>query len=238
MVVIIGDVHGLFTNLTRLIEIKKINNSSLIQVGDFGVGFKTKENENLLLSILNSQLVEANNTMYVIRGNHDDPSYFPNCKKYSNIIFLPDYTLLQLKGKNILLAGGAISIDRSWRVLDNSYWLEEVFVYDRDKLDAAVKNCSHLDIVITHNAPAEFYPTEISSIVYEFTDKDPNLIEDVKKERSQHSLLMNDLDSRGLRPKLWYYGHYHMSRTGNYEGIDYRILDCLDFFGHLENNGE
>jgi UDP-2,3-diacylglucosamine pyrophosphatase LpxH len=232
MLMFIGDVHGDFIRLSHKLANTNVRDSFFIQVGDFGVGFKTKENEAAQLETLNSRLKNANNFMYAIRGNHDDPSYFTNDTSYSNITFLKDYSLLELEGNVILLAGGAISIDRSSRVLNNSYWKEEVFVYKESLLEKAIKDCDHIDIVVTHNAPAEFHPTEISQIVIDWTDKDPHLIPELKKERHKHSLLMNVLIGKKLKPKFWYYGHFHHSFNENFEGVKYRLLNCSEFFEH------
>lgn len=232
MVILIGDVHGEFIKLANKLANTNVRNSFFIQVGDFGVGFKTKVNEFAQLQLLNSRLVSANNMMFVIRGNHDMPFYFNGDSSYSNIIFLKDYTLLKLEGKNMLLAGGAISIDRNSRVLNNSYWEEEIFVYKETLLEEALEGCGKLDIMVTHNAPAEFHPTKISQLVIDWTDKDPNLISDLKEERYRHSLLLNTLIGKKLKPAFWYYGHYHFSHHDNFQGIRYRILDCSEFFEH------
>jgi predicted phosphodiesterase len=236
MIIFIGDIHGEFNKLSNKLANTNIKNSTFIQVGDFGLGFKRKENEIDQLTVLNKRLKDVNNEMFVIRGNHDDPTYFTSDRSYSNILFLEDYTLLNVEGKNILLVGGAISIDRSWRVLNNSYWLEEVFLYDNLKLENALRNCDRVDVVVTHNAPAEFYPIGIGALVYDFTDKDSKLIEDVKNERKDHSLLMYSLIEKGLKPKHWYYGHFHTSHFETFEDINYRTLNCSEFFEHRQSN--
>jgi UDP-2,3-diacylglucosamine pyrophosphatase LpxH len=232
MIVFIGDVHGEFTNLAQKLVSLEVRNSSFIQVGDFGVGFKTKEKEAAQLQELNEELKKGDNVMYAIRGNHDDPAYFKRNSGYSNLFFLKDYSLLELEGKIFLLAGGGISIDRSSRVLNNSYWKEELFVFKESLLDRAIEKHTQIDIVVTHNAPAEFHPTEMSRLVFDWCCRDSELLTDLKAERYRHSLLMNHLIGRNLRPKFWYYGHYHFSYQSSFEGLNYRILDCLEFYEH------
>ena len=234
MLIFIGYVHGEFNELTHQLANNNISNSTFIQVGDFGVGFKRKENENRQLDQLNNRLKADGNVMYVIRGNHDDPAYFNGLGQfaYSNLIFLRDYSLLEVEGKKILLVGGAISIDRSSRVLNNSYWKEEVFVFNESLLEKAIGKCDHLDIVVTHGTPAEFHPSEIGPLVFEWASYDPHLITELKKERYKHSLLMNVLIGKKLKPRFWYYGHYHFSYQGNFQGIRYKILNCSEFFEH------
>jgi UDP-2,3-diacylglucosamine pyrophosphatase LpxH len=232
VLIFIGDVHGEFKRLEDKLANTSTRDSSLIQVGDFGVGFKTKENEARQLSSLNDLLESRGNKLFVIRGNHDDPFYFTNNTSYSNITFLKDYSLITTEGKTILLAGGAISIDRSSRVLNNSYWKEEEFSYEVDFLEKAIRDCDKTDIVVTHNAPTEFHPTKISQIVIDWSDKDPDLISNLKEERHKHSMLMNALIERNRKPSFWYYGHHHISHQSDFDGIIYRILNSSEFFEH------
>jgi UDP-2,3-diacylglucosamine pyrophosphatase LpxH len=232
VLIFIGDVHGEFMKLADKLAKADFRDSFLIQVGDFGVGFKTRESEAKQLSSLNDLLISSGNKLFVIRGNHDDPFYFTDDTSYSNITFLKDYSLINIEGKAILLAGGAISIDRSARVLNNSYWKEEEFSYEVDLLEKAIKDCDKIDIVVTHNAPTEFHPTKISQIVIDWTDKDPNLVSDLEEERHRHSDLLNALIERNRKPHFWYYGHFHISHQSSLNGINYRILNSSEFFEH------
>jgi UDP-2,3-diacylglucosamine pyrophosphatase LpxH len=232
MLVFIGDVHGEFNELAAKLVRSKVQESSFIQVGDFGLGFKKKEVESNELSVLNSFLEAANNRLYVVRGNHDNPKYFKAPSGFSHIAFLEDYSLLDLEGQIILVAGGAISIDRMVRVLDVSYWAGEEFRYDEELLAKRIKGDSKIDIVVTHNAPEEFWPTEFNRLVLGYALRDRNLLEGLRKERYRHTQLMNSLNRRRLKPKHWYYGHYHTSYDSKYKGIKYRALDCSEMFEH------
>ncbi len=42
MIYFIGDIHGEFKELARRLEVRKIRDSQLVQVGDFGFGFGRK----------------------------------------------------------------------------------------------------------------------------------------------------------------------------------------------------
>jgi UDP-2,3-diacylglucosamine pyrophosphatase LpxH len=233
MLIFIGDVHGEFYDLTHKLANHNIRSSTFIQVGDFGVGFKSnKENEIKQLGKLNDRLKADGNVMYVIRGNHDDPAYFDGQVAYSNLIFLKDYSLLEIEDKKILLAGGAISIDRNSRKLNVNYWENEEFALSESMLKAALKRVKKLDIVVTHSAPSEFEPRELGKIVWEYCVYDSGLIHELKKERGRHSLLMNILAGLKLKPTHWYYGHFHYSYHNNYGGLKYRVLNCSEFFEH------
>jgi UDP-2,3-diacylglucosamine pyrophosphatase LpxH len=232
MLIFIGDVHGELGELTNKLGKYNINNSTFIQVGDFGVGFKNKENETTELIELNDCLKTNGNLMYVIRGNHDNPAYFDGNFSYSNLIFLKDYSLLEIDGRKILLVGGAISIDRSIRKLNVNYWDKEAFIFRELKLKSALSGIDKLDIVVTHSCPGEFEPVELNSLVMSYGMRDNGLITELKKERGALSMLMYTLIGLKLKPAHWYYGHFHYSFNNNYKGLKYHLLNCSEFYEH------
>ena len=120
-----------------------VANVGYLQVGDFGIGHTNDIREDVdRLFALDRILQEFRSYLYIIRGNHDDPSWFKaeNFKevkdKLENIMFIPDYTVLTLDLENFLFVGGAISIDRvpnrtkAWP----AYWTDEGFIYDEEKI--------------------------------------------------------------------------------------------------------
>ena len=44
MLIFLGDIHGNFNNLKWQIETNKIIDATIIQVGDFGIGFTNENN--------------------------------------------------------------------------------------------------------------------------------------------------------------------------------------------------
>ena len=123
----IGDIHGEFKALTSNIKKYEIKNCLVICCGDIGFGFEKPQHYKDIIPKLN-RLCKQNNVFIVfIRGNHDDPSYFDdNIIKYSNVIAVSDYTVVQTYKiedieqstpcHSILCVGGATSIDRMYRV--------------------------------------------------------------------------------------------------------------------------
>lgn len=231
MVYFIGDVHSEFEELARRLAVRKIENSNLVQVGDFGVGFQNKIIEEQKLHRLNLSLKSSNNFLYVIRGNHDDPDYFANAYSSGNIKLLPDYSVLELDGLRILLAGGSVSIDRRYREEGNNYWKEEIFIYDDNILMASLSNIDNLDIVVTHSAPKEFWPYDLGQLVRNYIGSDSELFTDLNNDREQHSLLLKSLVKK-FQPKTWYYGHFHAIADGEYSGIQYFALGEMHIHQH------
>jgi hypothetical protein len=227
--IFIGDIHGNFRNFLKILENSGIENSTLIQVGDFGVGFRPIEIEYELLRPISNWLENTGNTLYAIRGNHDNPDYFQNNPfDFERIKLLPDFHIMELEGKNILFLGGAISIDRITRKIGISYWEgEELPFIIPDIKD--IFSGSHIDIVCTHSCPTFTWPQTFSPIVESFAEKDTKLLSELTAERKRLDLLFEKISEyNGFAPKLWVYGHMHKTIKTEYQdckfqccGIDY-----------------
>lgn len=228
MIILIGDIHADFQELTSKLQARKISNANLIQVGDFGVGFKNPQQEQAELNELNNFLVKENNLLYVIRGNHDNPAYFTGWSHFSNITYLADYSVLTLDGKNILFVGGAISVDRTTRTAGVNYWTDEKFSFNAKKLAIALEGVSQLDLVVTHTAPKAFWPFTIDYFVKHYARIDASLLDELSRERNDLNSLILSLTIRNCKPKNWYYGHFHTYEEGEAREIKYRALGIME----------
>lgn len=234
----LGDLHGNFNVVHQYINLYDVKNAHIIQVGDFGVGFSTLEKEKRMLEMYHHKLVKNNVFLWAIRGNHDYKPYFDNDPfGFTNIKLVPDYTVLNLCDKNILCIGGAVSVDRMWRMTklqragdhisdvgQKSWWPDEIFVLDREKL----QNMRDIDIVVTHTAPHYCPPDNtfgfgpfVEGIIKETGDTE--LRTDLLFERNQlteafHILSMNNNIENA------YYGHFHKSDNINMFGVNHRLL--------------
>ena len=152
----VGDIHGSFEPTSKFsTKIRQKENVIYFQCGDFGIGFGEIDKDIKKLNILDELLQQRNSELYVIRGNHDDPKYFNGSfNQFTNIKFLPDYSILEIQGHKILCVGGAISVDRVFRKEGLSYWKNEPFVL-KDDYKELPTDC---DIIVTHSAPVDFFP--------------------------------------------------------------------------------
>jgi UDP-2,3-diacylglucosamine pyrophosphatase LpxH len=232
MIYFIGDIHGDFDELAHRLAVRKIKDSVLIQVGDFGLGFSARSDEELKMKSLNKILKSKNNVIYAIRGNHDDPEYFEKKTKIGKVCLLPDYSIVKCDGNTVLLAGGAISIDRSVRVQGRNYWSKEKFVFDSNKLVATLAEIQTVDIVVTHSAPKEFWPFAFSALVHNYIKRDDDLAADLSAERKRHSKLLKFIMGR-FAPSHWYYGHFHTTNDGKYNNLRYYALGEAEIRQHL-----
>ena len=235
-VIFLGDVHAEFKTMIFHMKRLKISNSTIIQVGDFGMGFSNNDKLNLL--VINVFLRSINSTMLVIRGNHDDPSCFTGDYSYSHIKLLPDYTTLNINDKKYLFIGGALSLDRVKRIelmKPNKwgksgkicYWEEEVFKLDEEK----IKNISGVDVLVTHTTPEFCFPylSESHSQMVEDNAKiDKYLKLDLAKERHDVGRLFELLKEKN-NIKYHAYGHFHSSHTDEFNECKHTLLNIYEF---------
>jgi len=223
---IIGDIHGAFGRLKNLVWHKNLRDCTIICVGDLGVGFCTKYENNVReCDILNQFFAKLNIVFMSIRGNHDDPIFFNHPEKridLDNFKLLPDYHTETLNGEQFLFVGGAISIDRIMRIPNISYWNDEAFVLDENKV-------SKCDVLITHSAPTWIGPYDKSGIG-SWIQNDHTLWDDCVKERKDHSRLIEL-----CKPKKSYHGHFHCSSWVDEAGCFSTILDIEEIKEHRSN---
>lgn len=256
----VGDIHGEFKSIGNWVKRNELHDCNLIFCGDFGLGFSSVQHEKSQLKKSN-QICSDNNVMcYIIRGNHDDPSYYNNDEEklnMSNIKPIHDYTIIKTQKFNILCIGGAISVDRANRIAsyrhevlelitkrhytsEKAYskaklywWEDEKFIYKQDIIDEIKKSNINIDIVATHNAPHFCQPTTNEKANGWFI-VDRELEKDLYFERNDFTKLYNQLKNNGNEIAYWFYGHYHMH---NYEIIEGTRFVGLDMGRQRKNNG-
>jgi predicted phosphodiesterase len=236
----LGDIHGNFSVIHQYVKKFDIKNAHIIQVGDFGVGFKSIEKEKRLLQMYHDLLVKNNVIVWAIRGNHDYKPHFDSDPfGLTNIKLIPDYTILELCGKKILCVGGAVSVDRTWRytfkqkmgIFENqalgveSWWPDEIFQLDKDK----ICEMRDIDIVVTHTCPHYCPPDNtfgfgpfVEGIIRDTGDT--GLKTDLNVERQAMTDLFHLLKMNGNNIEKHYYGHFHNSEVQNYDGCEHRML--------------
>jgi Icc-related predicted phosphoesterase len=221
-ILFLGDHHGEWSYLLDIIDAKKISDCYLISVGDSGIGFTNKENQEKNNNWLNEEFKERNIVFMAARGNHDGPAYFQGANRVSlsNFELIEDYTTAEYNGKKIQFIGGAVSIDRIARKEGVSYWENEVVKLDRDK-------CKEVDILVTHTAPSWCFPQQFNEMVYGWALEDAYLIGDLSNERA----IMDEI-FKLCKPKLHLYGHFHSTWTEEINGCKHKLLDINEIWGN------
>lgn len=248
----VGDIHGYFGSLISMIKRYEITNSCIIVCGDCGLGFSKWDATKDYLKKLNNLCQKNNVTIVMFRGNHDDPEFFTRGKITSNIIPVPDYTVIN---NTILCVGGATSIDRQYRMAmknkmcqeyfkyhpncsleeamnntSNVYWQKEAPVYDEEKLNEIKEAGLNITVVCTHTCPSFCDPTNKDGIK-DWIVQDPYLDFDIKDEREVMDKLYNKLLEDGHQVKDWIYGHYHRHSMMIVDDIKFVMLDAVVYDG-------
>ena len=147
---------------------------------------------------------------------------------------IPDYSVIEACGRNILCVGGAISIDRTDRLdaMENNpdktyYWPDEAVCYDAQKVQTITDSGVKIDTVVTHTAPS-FCEFTTKKGLEDWIEVDPDLDVDSENERMQLDKLFAHLcrDEHPLR--YWYYGHFHHSWQSEIDGVLFRMLNIAE----------
>ena len=206
----IGDVHGAWHELIKNIK-QQPDGCTYVQLGDFCLGRPLYYRG---LKLLDQILAKKQSTMFIIRGNHDNPMLFSrHTLQCQNIATLEDGSLIEIEGYKLLISGGGISVDRKWRRENNRYWKNE---------EVQEIEVQEADIFVSHSAPIEAPPFELSPMAKTFVKNDPDILVDVDRDRV---LLQNQFDASKAR--LCVHGHYHRSLYTHTD--DHRVYKGLDW---------
>jgi len=245
----LGDIHGEYGGISAWLRRYDLQDACLVFCGDIGLGFNSLAYYQQVFSKLNRECRKRNVTLVFLRGNHDDPSYFAEQKiQFSHIVSVPDYTVLSVANHNVLCVGGAVSIDRTFRMAKmqqdavkyarfhgcsmteakqnapKCYWPNEMPAFDSEALDAMRDAGVRIDIVCTHTSPSFAEPHTKDGISC-WLREDTTLDEDIRTERETMDQLWNCLRKDGHPLHTWCYGHYHYHHAEELDGVNFRLLD-------------
>lgn len=242
-VVISGDIHGDFELLVfKMCEQYDMRDTLVIVAGDCGLGFNAEGYYEQVFRRIQKRLTTHNCWIAMVRGNHDDPSYFLEQKiHHERFRTIPDYSVISILGHQILCVGGAISIDRSWRLAEMQrhpgklyYWQNEPVHYDMSLMDEITQTGILIDTVITHTAPS-FCELQTKDGLATWAAHDPELLQDCDYERGQMDMLLRHLQNDHHPVRHWFYAHFHQSWYGEKDGISFRMLDIMELYEFLNN---
>lgn len=238
-VIVSGAAPDDFDTIVNTLCLKnKCPDTLLIVAGDSGFGYREKAvYEELYNTKYDGYLLEENNWVVFVRGNYDDPSYYEEQKiNYPRWRTVPDYSVIQAAGHNILCVGGAITTDRLVRkMLDDMnsrevhtfFWQDEAPVLKLEEIISIPPEIK-IDTVVTHTAPSRCEPPADSGLK-RWPDLDPDLLHDIANERATMDQIEKCLKDYGHPVKNWFYGHFHQSGIATLNGIKFSMLDKLEF---------
>ena len=249
--VVCGDIHGDLNLLVNKICVQyQLKDTVVIVAGDCGFGFERKGAYENMVHKNSKRMSEANNRILFIRGNHDNPAYFDGQTfAHKRFIAIPDYSVVKANGHIVLCIGGAISLDRSYRITaweknqnkryrygqeaegkdilsPNYYWNNEAPKFNKESLTQVLKeNC--IDTIVTHTAPS-FCELQSKAGLESWAKNDDTLMYDIQQERSTMDNIHNAL--KGHPITHWCYGHFHQSWHSTIDGILFKMLDIMELY--------
>jgi hypothetical protein len=182
---VIGDIHG---NLAYYRDVIK-GHAESIQVGDFGVGFAPFQ------ELLELDEKEPYHRFY--RGNHDDPSF---CKELKRYLGPGRYK------ENGYIYDGAWSIDSGIRTPGWNWWAEEEHTIAEGAKLASEYALLKPETMFSHDCP--------TSVAYHMFLKG--------NTNTTQFLNITNETLQGMfekhQPKRWIFGHWHISKELVIEG--------------------
>ena len=214
MVYITGDKHADFSEVFDFCYDKKTSlDDVLIILGDAGINYYANYKD----YYLKNSLLQYPITFFCIHGNHEERPenirtynikifhegivYYE--KDYPNILFAKDGEIYNFNNKNVLVIGGAYSVDKSIRLARGYNWYESEQPSDEVKTkvkDVLSKRDNKIDIILSHTCPYKYLPREMIL----------DGIEQSKVDNSTEYFL--DEIENNTDYKLWYCGHYHTDK--------------------------
>ena len=219
-----GDTHG-------TLEIQKVFNVAfdfkaedyVIVCGDFGVLWDYKAQGQYLdkkEKRIYKQIEKLPCTLLFVDGNHenfDRLNTLPVVQKFGAEVgeYVKDKCyhlrrgeIYNIAGKNALVCGGALSIDKEYRLFNESYTRKRSWWAGEDIKEWQIqKGCENIakfngniDLVITHTCPQSFFSPMRNFIDIEHKIHDEN---SAKLEK-----LLNALIEKKQSPQ-WFFGHWH-----------------------------
>lgn len=223
---IAGDTHGQFNHVKHKIDMaKRVGDiARIVILGDFGLWWG---HEAIVYIDAINEYAKANNVqVFALPGNHENYKWWNSVIESapatshgwaylrSHVLLSPRVQHFRWAGKNFVVAGGAVSIDKSYRLVYERETGKRCFSPDEQLTDSEVEvtrkigNNLKIDYLFTHDCSnrTPFYARLKPDIDSEFHRK--------KIDR----VLMN------TNPRFHFHGHMHTK------------YDWMNFVG--EKNGE
>ena len=204
-ILLVGDIHANRYELLRAMRYGKDQRvDRVFFLGDFGWKF-----EQPFLDRAEYMVKETGLLVEFIDGNHEDFNFLYSLPvsedgyRYvtPHVRHIPRGTILELDGKNVVCMGGGASIDRIWRVENESWWPQEL-ITDEELFDAiqSSKAAGHIHAMFSHDGPVLPHGSNKFESFIQIAD-------DIRLSnanmRKIHDLIY------AAQPAFIYHGHHH-----------------------------
>jgi hypothetical protein len=202
---IMGDVHRDFAAVSQWVRDRQPK--VVLQCGDFGYWPNTPDMTEPDPGTRPAPVPDVGTTqLFFCDGNHEDHDALASLEHlgvYPNVYYMQRGMTLRLPdGRVVLFVGGARSIDASMRTPGRDWFEQEELRPE----DVGFLEDIHVDIVVSHTCPLEFQ------------------IQDEREHGIDPSRIVLSLILERFRPDHWFFGHYHLYKTGRAKGCWWTAL--------------
>jgi hypothetical protein len=210
-IVVVGDVHQDHTYLNDIL--KEESPAVILQCGDFGFIWNKNSWRERLGTIKNPMGTK----IFWCPGNHENYDMLESiwglygCEPkevYPNIFYCPRGSRLVLNDELILFMGGALSVDKGFRILKKSWWQQEV-LNKSDLCKCGIQDVDEVFMVISHTSPGLFGERGTLHGIGDVHDPTQDALDEVLYK---------------VNPKYWFYGHWHSYRSFSFHGVQCTCL--------------
>lgn len=214
MLMITGDTHRDFCRVGALCDkLETTTDDVLIILGDAGINYYGDRDKQL-----KRVLTELPITIFCIHGNHECRpesigTYSESAwcggtvyiePEFPNLLFAKDGDIYDIGGKKCIVIGGAYSVDKTARIMNDWGWWDDEQpseeIKRRVEHQLEVENWC-VDVVLTHTAPLKYEPREVFI----------GGIDDSEVDKSTE-IWLDSIEDR-LEYNRWYCGHYHTNKS-------------------------
>lgn len=175
---------------------------TIIHLGDYGYDF-----DPTFRGVVNDALEETDLTLQFVDGNHEDFSWLlsqpvqeDGRRQISDRVYhLPRGYRWEWDGVTFLALGGAFSVDRQWRVLGDSFWIEETITPEEVKLAC---EGGLVDVLVSHDCPS-------GVLIPGLERNTPYLPAEALHYAKNHRIRLRDVVDE-VQPLSVWHGHYHI----------------------------
>lgn len=235
----LGDIHGKFPELANVLRTLPVN-STIIAVGDIGIGFPDSKEPSCLDSI-DAIAIERNQKLWLMRGNHDNPAIWKEHRRewnahLQNVRIPEDVHRMRIGNVHVIMVGGATSLDRYHedRIDGRTWWRNEgVDPEAVQKVEQMVEFYGKADILLTHAGAFEAKPgPERDQMTFDhYSEVDPTLQAEVIGER----MLLSEV-VKASQAKTVAFGHYHVPLESHDGPIRYRCCAELEAWKYVKRS--
>lgn len=218
-----GDWHGNKTWAERVIGHAAGHDvDTIVQLGDFGYWLDDYRTEDYLGAI-DSMLTMADIRLFWLDGNHEDHSRvaeWSNETRHAKVRYLPRGFRWQWWDRTWMSVGGAMSVDKRFRVEGESWWPAEELT-DSD-VDHAARE-GEVDVILSHDCPRG---VDIPGVGPDTKggvrgDWPADILAEAQAHRDKLATIC-----RATAPGWLFHGHYHIRHDGKLD--ETRVVGLAD----------